>query len=434
MYKKGKKLDEAGMYSEATEYYLDALARKRTNVDAKIALKNSGQKVLDDHLMEFYQAQAIDDHKRAVYSYLSALEFKDRVSYVGVNLDMPSNYEDMFKQSKMSYVSGLYGEANEYLEVEDYEKATAKFEEIKKLVPDFKNVKELSKTAFQEPLYQKALGLYDNSEYRDAFYLFQKVNSQGEYKDSKSLEAICLENGLFTVGIVAFKNSGKVSGADEALAAAIAREALNSGNPFLRILDRSQTKEILDEQYLSMSGNVELSKANLAGELLGAEALLTGEVIRADLQNGGIDRAARRGFKARPVQVKDPKTGKKRTKYYYDRVQYYEVKKQNQAVISFQYRLVSTSTGEVLAADVVTIEKSDETEYIEYNGDVKYLYPGTWGKSTAQDKVDRSYTRKNSITRLSKAKTEVRSSDALATDAYNDIGRRVSSELVSKIK
>ena len=41
MLKKGFKLDEAGMKTEAVEYYIDALVRKKTNVDAKIALKKT---------------------------------------------------------------------------------------------------------------------------------------------------------------------------------------------------------------------------------------------------------------------------------------------------------------------------------------------------------------------------------------------------------
>jgi hypothetical protein len=243
-----------------------------------------------------------------------------------------------------------------------------------------------------------------------------------------------LENGKYTVGIVALKNSSKQSGADEAIASAIAREAINSNNPFLKILDRSQTENILKEQYLSMSGRVEVSQANMAGELLGAEALLTGEIIRAEVNQGGTEKVGRRGFKAIPRQVKDQKTGKSKTVYSYDRVNYYEITKQNQAIVSFQYRLVSTRTGEVLAADVITIEKSDRTEYIDYSGDIRYLYPGTWGSNSSLDRVDRNYSRKNALNQKASGRKEVRSSEALATDAYSDIANRVAKALLDKIE
>jgi hypothetical protein len=434
MYKKGVKLDEAGMYSEASEYYINALARKKTNVDAKIALNKTGQKVLDEKLMEFYQAQAVDDHKRAVYTFLEATSFSDRVDLVGVELEIPRNYDEMFAESRKQYVADLYSKANNELEEENYQDANNYFAEIKRLLPEYRNVETLSKIAFQEPLYQEGLKLYEQSEYREAYRLFHQINERGNYKDSKNLEDICLENGKYTVGIVALKNSSKQSGADEAIASAIAREAINSNNPFLKILDRSQTENILKEQYLSMSGRVEVSQANMAGELLGAEALLTGEIIRAEVNQGGTEKVGRRGFKAIPRQVKDQKTGKSKTVYSYDRVNYYEITKQNQAIVSFQYRLVSTRTGEVLAADVITIEKSDRTEYIDYSGDIRYLYPGTWGSNSSLDRVDRNYSRKNALNQKASGRKEVRSSEALATDAYSDIANRVAKALLDKIE
>ena len=107
LYKKGGQLEEAGMYQEATEYYINALARKKTNVDAKIALKRSGQKVLDEHLTSFYQAHAIDQHERAVESYLKAQQFRDRVKLVGVGLEFPPNYEELFFASRLDHVSAF---------------------------------------------------------------------------------------------------------------------------------------------------------------------------------------------------------------------------------------------------------------------------------------------------------------------------------------
>jgi hypothetical protein len=179
---------------------------------------------------------------------------------------------------------------------------------------------------------------------------------------------------------------------------------------------------------------VEVTQANMAGELLGADALLTGEVLRADINNGGTERLTRRGFRAIPRQVKDPATGKKKTVYSYERVQYDEVIKQNQSVVSFQYRLISTRTGEVLAADVITIEKSDRTEYVDYSGDIRYLYPGTWGANISLDKVDRSYSQKNRLDQRAAARKEVRSAEALATDAYSEIANRVARALIDKIE
>ena len=47
-YKKGQKLDESGLRLEAANFYIESLKRKNSNADAIIALKKTGQFVLDD--------------------------------------------------------------------------------------------------------------------------------------------------------------------------------------------------------------------------------------------------------------------------------------------------------------------------------------------------------------------------------------------------
>ena len=434
LYKKGGQLEEAGMYQEATEYYINALARKKTNVDAKIALKRSGQKVLDEHLTSFYQAHAIDQHERAVESYLKAQQFRDRVKLVGVGLEFPPNYEELFFASRLDHVTVLYAKAKEMMASEDYDGAKVHLEEIKSLMPEYEDVQELSLTAFQEPMYRKALLHYQQNEYREAYRLFARINEKGIYKESKELEAICLENGRFTIGILPFKNQSRMNGAAEALAAAISKELIGSDNPFIQVLDRSRTADIQEEQFINMSDEIGNMKPQMTAQFLGAEALLIGEVVKADMKKNGLERSMNKGFRAEPKRVKDPKTGKTKTSYTYHRATYYGVKKENRAVIGFQYRLISTATSEILAADLITLERSDQTEYIEYNGNIDQLYPGTWGKVQIMDKVDQNYRARRNLKKLHKAQKTVRSAEELATDIYGDIAKRVANELDKQLQ
>ena len=53
--KKGEKLDEAGLYAEAADMYLQAAQRNTKNIDAKIGLKKTGQQVLNDELGTFFK-------------------------------------------------------------------------------------------------------------------------------------------------------------------------------------------------------------------------------------------------------------------------------------------------------------------------------------------------------------------------------------------
>ena len=99
-----------------------------------------------------------------------------------------------------------------------------------------------------------------------------------------------------------------------------------------------------------------------------------------------------------------------------------------------QYRLISTATSEILAADLITLERSDQTEYIEYNGNIDQLYPGTWGKVQIMDKVDQNYRARRNLKKLHKAQKTVRSAEELATDIYGDIAKRVANELDKQLQ
>ena len=74
MTKKAVVFEEQGMYSEASAYYLLALERKSTNIDAAMGLKRTGQLVMDDYLADFFKSHKAKDSKSSVYSYLKALE------------------------------------------------------------------------------------------------------------------------------------------------------------------------------------------------------------------------------------------------------------------------------------------------------------------------------------------------------------------------
>ena len=91
--KRGDKLDEAGLYAEAAEMYLQAARRNNKNVDAKIGLKKTGQMLLNDKLSDFFKNVAMGDNRaEAVATYLDAKAYVDRVAYTGVTLEIPDQF------------------------------------------------------------------------------------------------------------------------------------------------------------------------------------------------------------------------------------------------------------------------------------------------------------------------------------------------------
>src|SRR5690554_3182570 len=83
--KKGAQLQQAGLYSDAADFFYSALLKNNKNVDARIGLTSAGQQVLNAKLSEFSSAKAIGDDKKAVYSYLDAVAFREKVQRLGIS-------------------------------------------------------------------------------------------------------------------------------------------------------------------------------------------------------------------------------------------------------------------------------------------------------------------------------------------------------------
>ena len=434
MYKKGVKLDEAGMKVEATDYYIDALRRKATNIDAQIALKKTGQEVLNNYLSEFFQQASLGQTKQSVYTYLKAVEFKEKVEAVKVNLEIDYTYQEQYKEVLNTYVKDLYTEAQNEFDQENYPSAEAKLKEISTLYPDYEDVEELRSLAFVIPNYKKALALYDEEKYQAAYYSFVQIEEKGGYRDSKDLMNICLEKGIYTIGLMQFENKSRNQGLEEGISAAVVRDIMALKDPFLKVIDRRNTKTLLKEQELGMQGTVNQQSAARAGELLGAKAVMTGSVVSSVVTQGKLEKYSRPGYVSKSVKYRDSE-GKVRTKTEYEKVYYYEYKQVNEVNIVFQYQVVSAETGLIMVTDVVEVTKSDKVNYVTFpGGDTRSLYAGQWTSKTKQnpsDKVFSSYSAKRNLDRIISSSQTIQSTAQLLNQAYETVGTKVAARVKS---
>ena len=107
--KKAEKLDEAGLYAEAADMYLQSAQRNIKNIDAKIGLKKTGQQVLNDKLSVFFKNMAMGDSKgEAVSAYLEAKRYQEQVQRLGVVLEVPDHYKADFDRVKGEHLVDLY--------------------------------------------------------------------------------------------------------------------------------------------------------------------------------------------------------------------------------------------------------------------------------------------------------------------------------------
>ncbi|MBK7296276.1 MAG: hypothetical protein IPI91_06265 [Flavobacteriales bacterium] len=187
--KKAGKLDEAGMYAEAADMYLQAVQRNGKNVDAKIGLKQTGQKLLEDKLSTFFKSMAVSDAKgQSVSAYLEAKSYQERVEHLGVILEIPDHYKYDFEKVKGEHLVDLYNDGQALLEIQDFPSAERKFSEIAKLEPGYKDASSLQAVAYLEPLYRAAKVDLAAEHYRKAYDALNKVVAKDpNFKDASML-------------------------------------------------------------------------------------------------------------------------------------------------------------------------------------------------------------------------------------------------------
>jgi hypothetical protein len=125
--------------NEAANSYYVALQKKRTNVDAQIGMKKTGQLVLNTMLGEFARAKNFGSKKEAVYSFHAARDYRDKIRGVGVELQLADFYLTDYEHAKNAYLLELYDQGTSLLEEQKFSDAEVKFNEIRRLDPNYKD-------------------------------------------------------------------------------------------------------------------------------------------------------------------------------------------------------------------------------------------------------------------------------------------------------
>ncbi|PLX15118.1 MAG: hypothetical protein C0597_09210 [Marinilabiliales bacterium] len=412
--KKAVKFEEAGLYEDAAEYYYQAVKKKDSNVDAKLGLRKTGQMTLDRKLADFTASYKQSDYKKAVYNYLDAEKYFNKVKAVKVDLDFPEYHKEYYEEAKGDYLNKKYADGVNKLNREDFKSALAVFEEIRGIDANYKDVNDLYITAKYEPMYRDANQYLETGLYRKAYYTYESIiNGAGSYKQSVALKDEAQEKGTITVLINDLSYTSYRYGETTSEITSDLKGKLSSlNNPFLRIIDPSSLGVNLYE-----NGKMNMQAANLAG----IKAVLTGTVTDIRMYNGKLDKDEKRGYLKHVTKTKD-KEGKEIEKVSYTKTKYYEYDQTNRSSLSLNFKLVSTEDNSVLVSDQINHNKSDRIHYATYEGDKNKLIPGYWKYSNRESSEDVKKDNKSDINHLQdllKADKNIKSAQTLLTELIN---------------
>lgn len=192
-FKAAEKLEKQGLVNEAAEFYLESLKRNYKNTDARIKLKEVGQKYLDFLSSQFFREYTTNEYEASIHTFEKILDFKDRSAALGVELSYPSAYKEDYQAAIDNYVEENYNKGLAIFKQKKYKESLPYFEKVKKYRPEYKKLQTYYTTAICEPLYQSILADLQNKNYSKALQNIQQINKiTNQYKDVKEIEEICL--------------------------------------------------------------------------------------------------------------------------------------------------------------------------------------------------------------------------------------------------
>jgi tetratricopeptide (TPR) repeat protein len=422
--KQASKFEQAGLYEDAAEYYYKAVAKKNSNVEAKLGLRKNGQLTLEKKLAEFMTAYNGANYQEAVYKYKDAESYHKKLKTVGVDLNFPESYKAYYDEAKDDFLNKKYAEGTDKLNREDFSGAKQIFDEILAIDVNYKDVKEKNTIAKYEPVYREALGYLETGFYRKAYYKFNEILAgTGGYKQASALKDEALEKGTITILVTDF-TSTKYAFPETAnsITSKAKGEIGKLSNPFIKIIDPSTVnKSIYDK------GKINMQAANLAG----IKAIISGNVSEVTKTEGKLTKTTKRGY-IKEVTIVKNEAGQEVEKINWHKIEYTEFEIENKAKLNCDFKMVSTLNGEVLVSDVFNISNSDKTRYAKYDGEKKNLVPGYWkykDKSSPEDVIKNNTGDINALKQLMNARQTIKPTTSLIAELIDHVAEGISQKV-----
>jgi len=355
-FKAGEKLESQGLIDEAAEFYLEALQRKNTNTDARIKLKQTGQKYVSYLSSEFFRNYNLDQTEASLESFEKLKSFTSRAGALGVDLNYPTEYENDYKAAIEKYCIKNYALGLGLLKLKKYNEGLKYLGNVAKYNPEYKKVGELKTTAVCEPLYQNAISFIENKNYAQAIPLLSSIqkNSSNSYKDSKELLDLCLTQQK--KGLLLFKSNSSTEQniADylfDNFSAAIANDLnkvyLVGNGPFTSLPQGN------------IGSNVDLIQS--IKKATGADYFYTYSVANKQSQLTGPSRNLAKCFQRIVYKTNDGRiiTDYKPTDYYQTLIK-------RSYSYQLNYTLINAGSSQVVSSQNLTINRQDDVEYNEF--------------------------------------------------------------------
>lgn len=374
--KHAEELEENGMFEEAADNYYQALNHESDNIKALIGLKRTAPKVIQKKLNEINLAFSNQDYQKTIDKYKNASTYQSKIERVGINLEIENTYIEKFNISNDQLAEKYYSNGKTQFDYGNYEAAISDLERCLSYRPYYKdastlviNAKDAKNNALAERYYNSGLMKYNATNYREAYYDFEKcLTYKPSFKDAVSYSRNSLDKGKVRIGIFEFKNDTRVYNAQNTLYSYVVTNAVNYNSPFIEVIDRDNLERLLKEQRLGLSGVVDEASASKVGKVLGLNYVVLGRLINVTQTGGNINTKQINAYELYGATASDGK------KYFKGNPTTFNLC-EGSSTVTFEasYQVISVETSKIITSNIVSASDEDYVKYATYRGDYKKL-------------------------------------------------------------
>jgi len=366
-FKAAEKLEKQGLVNEAAEFYLESLQRKPTNVDARIKLKEVGQKYVSFMSSEFFRNYNTGQTETSIENFEKLKNFTGRTEALNVTLNYPTAYEEDYKKAIERYCEKNYVQGAELVKQKKYTEALTYLNNVNKYKPEYKKNKEFKITATCEPMYQNAITMIQGKNYGMALKSLVSIHGVTDsYKDSKELYELCASQQAKSLLMFKPKTSQHPIIVDylfnhfsEAVGTSFKHIEVINNSPFVSLPGND------------IEGNVDLIQA--IRKASGADFFYVFDVVNRRSQVVGPTKANGKCFQKVTYKKNDTTIITE-----YRATDYFQVKSKRTYSYDFKYKLVNALTNQIVTFQTLTISKFNEVEYNEFTSAPKGSLDDYW--------------------------------------------------------
>lgn len=373
-FKAAERMEKQGLVSDAAEYYLQSLQRNPSFVDARIKLKEVGQKHLSGLASDFFRNYNTQQLEECLQSFEKLKDFHSKASALNVSLDYPKQYNDDYQKAVQNYCEKNYQSAYERVYQKNYREALPYLQNVIRYNSGYKKVAELEITAVCEPLYQSAIANLGNKDYASALSALTQIKAKSEtYKDVQDLYTLASEQQVRSFMLFQPTNLSRnnLSEVKDYLFTNFNQLALQKLTQF-RVINNSPFQSGNGLGDFNSSNNVDLIQA--IRKATGADYYYIFDVTNRVEYDPGPSRTKARGF----IEVKTKKNDTLEI-VEYKPFDYNVVKAQRSFSYEYKYKIINAATNQMVSTMAQNLRSADEVNYQEFissaAGNINALFP-----------------------------------------------------------